>query len=94
MLPVDYFQGPEIISSSPLISPPEPKDSYSVTTTDSEVAPFKPSSRSNSANARRTDELANLRTDQQPSHLSQATRTPASTAAEAFTVKSQALEQT
>ena len=94
MLPVDYFQGPEIISSSPVISPPEPRDSYSVTTADSEVAPFKPPSRSNSANARRTDELANLLTNQQPSHLSQATRTPASTAAEAFTVKSQALEQT
>lgn len=94
MLPIDYLQGPEILSSSPVISPPKPKDSDSVATTDSEGVPFKPSSRSNSANARRTDELANLLTNQQPSHLSQGTITPASTAAEAFTVKSQALEQT
>ncbi|XP_074639337.1 uncharacterized protein LOC141897615 [Acropora palmata] len=83
---VEMNQGSEIISSSPVVSPPEPKDSYSVTTTDTEVAPFKPSSRSNSANTRRTDELANLLTNQQPSHLSQATRTPASTAAEAGAV--------
>lgn len=94
MLPIDYLQGPEKISSRPVISSPEPKDSDSVTTTDSKVALFKPSSRSNSANARRTDELANLLTNQQPCHLSQATRTPASTAAEVFTVKSQPLEQT